>query len=41
MPVACRYGEFTADVVENRGLRAAIRLSSAGFGGPGGRIGGG
>ena len=27
MPVACRYGEFTADVVENRGLRAAIRLS--------------
>ena len=27
MPVACRYGEFTADVIENRGLRAAIRLS--------------
>ena len=27
LPVACRYGEFTADVVENRGLRAAIRLS--------------
>ena len=27
MPVACRYGEFSADVVENRGLRAAIRLS--------------
>ena len=26
MPVACRYGEFTADVIENRGLRAAIRL---------------
>ena len=27
MPVACRYGEFTSDVLENRGLRAAIRLS--------------
>jgi len=27
MPVACRYGEFTSDVIENRGLRAAIRLS--------------
>ena len=27
LPVACRYGEFTADVIENRGLRAAIRLS--------------
>ena len=27
MPVACRYGEFTSDVLENRGLRAAIRRS--------------
>ncbi|MCY4369625.1 MAG: hypothetical protein OXF41_09455 [bacterium] len=27
MPVACRYGEFTADVIENRGLRAALRLA--------------
>ena len=27
MPVACRYGEFTSDVIENRGLRAAVRLS--------------
>ncbi|MXZ67973.1 MAG: hypothetical protein F4Z17_03015 [Acidimicrobiia bacterium] len=27
MPVACRYGEFTSDVIENRGLRAAIRRS--------------
>lgn len=27
LPVACRYGEFTADVIENRGLRAAIRLA--------------
>ena len=27
LPVACRYGEFTADVIENRYLRAAIRLS--------------
>ena len=27
MPVACRYGEFTPDVIENRGLRAAVRLS--------------
>ena len=27
MPVACRFGEFTADVIENRGLRAALRLS--------------
>lgn len=27
MPVACRYGEFTADVIENRALRAAIRLA--------------
>ena len=27
MPVACRYGEFTSDIIENRGLRAAIRLS--------------
>jgi len=27
MPVACRYGDFTSDVIENRGLRAAIRLS--------------
>ena len=34
MPVACRYGEFTADVVENRGLRAAIRLSLRVFGVP-------
>ena len=27
MPVACRYGEFTSDVIENRGLRSAIRRS--------------
>ncbi len=27
LPVACRYGEFTADVVENRILRAALRMS--------------
>ena len=27
MHVACRYGEFTPDVIENRGLRAAVRLS--------------
>lgn len=27
LPVACRYGEFTSDVIENQGLRAAIRLS--------------
>jgi len=27
MPVACRYGEFTSDVIENRGLRTAIRRS--------------
>ncbi len=27
LPVACRYEEFTADVIENCGLRAAIRLS--------------
>ena len=27
IPVACRYGEFTSDVIENQGLRAAVRLS--------------
>ena len=27
LPVACWYGEFTADVLENRYLKAAIRLS--------------
>ena len=27
LPVACRYGEFTADVTENRGLRAAVRIA--------------
>ena len=27
LPVACRFGEFTADVLENQGLRAAIRLA--------------
>ena len=27
MSVACQYGEFTSDVIENRGLRAAVRLA--------------
>lgn len=27
LPIACRYGEFTADVVENRALRAAVRIA--------------